>query len=200
MSKISNLFFLLRKPKVIIVIGNGRQTTKEIIFQVLKPYFKIGKEILIFETDLKNSKDFKKTEFLIKKSSLPLLVVMSNREQIPEIQKLIRVLPARGYLVLNFDDETVKELKKESQAPSLSFGFLERADLRASDIKFNNGEVGGTNFKINYQGNIVPVWLEKSIDKEKIYSILATIGTGVILDLNLVEISQALKKLSIESS
>jgi len=92
-------------------------------------------------------------------------------------------------LILNFDDETVRELKTETIAHPLTFGFQEEADFRASDIKLNSG----TNFKINYKGNIVPIWLEKLFGKEQIYSTLSAVSVGVIFNLNLVEISQALK-------
>ena len=70
-----------------------------------------------------------------------------------------------------------------------TFGFQEEADFRASDIKIN----GGLNFKINYKGNTVPVWLEVPFNKEHVYAALATAAAGEVLDLNLVEISEALK-------
>ncbi|GAI57101.1 unnamed protein product, partial [marine sediment metagenome] len=112
-----------------------------------------------------------------------------------------------GFLILNFDDETAREIKTETIAHSLTFGFQEGADFQASDIKYQTSEGSeggkegkaifdlntGVNFKINYKGNIVPVWLEKLFGKEQIYSALAAVGVGVIFDLNLVEISQALK-------
>jgi len=195
--------FFWKRPKVIIVTGQGQACTKEAIYEVLKKHFKIGNEILIFETDLKKRREF---EFLLKNSSLPILVVThigdipfekdffaGDREKTVEIRKLAKILPAYGYLILNFDDETVREIKDSNlpTAPShkLTFGFQEGADFRATDIKLNTG----VNFKINYRGNIVPVWLEKLFGKEQIYSALAAIAVGTIFDLNLVEISQALK-------
>lgn len=196
MSKInllSNLLFLWRRPKVIIVTGNGRKTAKEAIYQVLKQYFQLGKEILLFESDLKNLKELKKFKFLVKNSSLPILLV-THIGDIPspetkEIQKLARILPSQGYLILNFDDETVREIKDITNFNTLTFGFQEGADFKASDIRLNNG----TNFKINYKGNIVPIWLEKLFGKEQIYASLSAVSIGVIFDLNLVEISQLLK-------
>jgi len=194
--------FLLKKPKVIIVTGEGRFCAKEAIQQVLKPHFSLGKEILVLESDLKNTRDLKRYKFLINQSSLVVLVVThvgdipleqdffaAEREKMEEILSLAKILPASNYLVLNFDDETVREIGDLTNLKTLTFGFQERADLRASDIKIN----GGTNFKINYKGNIVPVWLERLFGKEQIYSALAGVGIGIIFDLNLVEISQALK-------
>ena len=208
--------FLLKKPKVIIVTGEGRLCAKEVIQQVLKPHFSVGKEILVLESDLKNTRDLKRYKFLINQCSLVVLVVThagdipieqdffaGEREKTKEILSLSKILPASNYLVLNFDDETVREIGDLTNLKTLTFGFQERADLRASDIKINGwdasfaGEAGkpvlGTNFKINYKGNIVPVWLERLFGKEQIYSALAGVGIGIIFDLNLVEISQALK-------
>lgn len=199
MNFLLKLKFLFKKPKVIIVTGNGRQCAKEAIFQVLNPFFKIGKDILIFEADLKNLKKFK---FLINKSSLPILVVTQigeiplaqdfftgKKEEAEQIRKLAEAMPSHGYLVLNFDDETVRKIAETTNLRTSTFGFQNKADFQASDIKLN----GGTNFKINNKGNIVPVWLERFFGKEQIYSALSAACVGAIFDLNLVEISQSLK-------
>lgn len=237
---LSKLIFFWKKPKIIIITGQGKDCAAKAIFQVLRQHFKVGrltnfphslnfgqilsKEILIFEPKIEKAEDF---NFLIKTSQLPILLVThigdipsdkdffapletnklltgfaGDKEKTKEIRKLARILPSQGYLILNFDDETVREIKDETnlkdynpptilpprRAP-ITFGFQERADFRASDIRLNNG----TNFKINYKGNIVPIWLEKLFGKEQIYASLSAISIGVIFDLNLVEISQLLK-------
>jgi len=194
---VSKLKFLFRRPKIVVVTGNGRQTAKEAIFQVLKSHFKVGEEILILETDLE---DIEEIKFYLKNSSLPVLVVSHLGDVPPDkiffagernekIRALSKTIPAQSYLVLNFDDETVREIKDETNLQELTFGFQERADFKVTDIKLN----GGTNFKINYKGNIVPVWLDKLFGKEQIYAALAAASCGNILGLNLVEVSQALK-------
>jgi len=212
----SKLKFLLRKPKVIIITGSGRDCAAEAIFQVLNSHFKIGKEVLIFETELKDTEEFK---FFAKHSSLPILVVTQigdippdknffagDRERTFKIRELAKTLPIQGHLILNFDDETVREIKDETNLKELTFGLQDynspttssrsplgerapRADFWASDIKLNSG----TNFKINYKGRVVPIWLEEVFGKEQIYSALAAVAVGTIFDLNLVEISQALQ-------
>ena len=206
MNLINKIKFLLKRPKVVIVTGEGRACAKKAIFQVLKQYFKIDSEILIFDSDLTNSSYVETLRFFIKNSSLPVLVVTQVGDIPPEkdffagekektltIRKLAKTMPAQGFLVLNFDDETVREIKDYNPptTPShiITFGLQEGADFRASDIKLNTG----TNFKINYKGNIVPVWLEKLFGKEQVYSALVATAVGTIFDLNLVEISQALK-------
>lgn len=194
--------FLFKKPKLIIVTGKGKETAKEAIFQVLKSYFKIGKEVFLLESEIKNDKEKRELEFLIRNSSLPILVAThctdipfaqdffaSEIEDTLKIRKLAQSLPPFGYLILNFDDETVREIKDETNLKEFTFGFQEGADFRATNVKLNMG----TNFKLNYQGNLVPFWLEKVFGKEQIYAALASAAVGTILKLNLVEISRALK-------
>lgn len=200
------LKFILKRPRVIVITGSGRTLSAKAISKVLRPYFKIGSEILIFETDLKHF-SLKKFKFLIKYSKQPILVVTHLGEPHPEREFfageikeaensmiLAGVLPVIGFLVLNFDDETVRSIKKRSSAHCLTFGFGAGADLKASDVVLTKKlERAGTNFKINYQGKVVPIWLNGLFGKEQIYAALSAVGVGKILDLNLVEISSALK-------
>lgn len=196
MNFLTKLTFLIEKPPAIIVTGKGRKTTTEAINKVLKPKFK---HILIKQVEAEKVGEF---SFFIRHSKKPVLVV-TNIGEIPpkeefftgergetiQIRKLARNFPLTGNLVLNFDDETVREIEDEAQVPCLTFGFQEGADFVATDIKENTG----TNFKINYEGNIVPVWLENLFGKEQAYSALAAAACGVVLGLNLVDISQSLK-------
>lgn len=160
----------------------------------------LKKEILIFEAEDQQLKNFRS---LVKKSRLPILAVTNvgeipsdrdffaaEREKMEEIEKLAKLFPFPGYLILNFDDQTLREIKLQVSGPnSLTFGFQSGADFQVSDIRLN----GGTNFKINYKGNIVPVWLENIFGKEQIYSALIAAGVGAVFGLNLVEVSQSLK-------
>ena len=72
-----------------------------------------------------------------------------------------------------------------------------RAELKVSDIKTDEQ---GINFKVNYRGSIVPFWLVQkegiTAEKAKIKAqeSLTIIAVGLAVDLNLVEISQILKK------
>ena len=186
MSKIFNkLKFLLKRPRVIVITGNSRQTVKEAIFQLLKPYFKMEKGILILESEEEKIKDL---AFYLKNSKKAVVVITRGAK---ELTSLAKNLPVQTNLIFNFDfdNEIIREIKDMTGLNTLTFGFQEGADLRVTDINLNQE----TNFKINYQGNIVPVWLEGILGKEQIYDTLAAACVGTILDLNLVEISQALK-------
>jgi UDP-N-acetylmuramate-alanine ligase len=212
LNNFQKFIFSLKKPKIIIVAGDGRILTSETIYQVLKQHFKVKRikdglnllnllrnKVFIFESEIKEIEPF---EFLVRKSKLPILVVTAlgetpfegesftaDPEKIKEIARLAEVFPSSGYLVLNSDDGAAKELGNKSSAESLTFGFQEKADFRATDVKID----GGTNFKINYKMNIVPIWLEKFFGKEQIYSALAVAGVGEVLKLNLVKVSESLK-------
>lgn len=187
MNKLVNFIFSLRKPKLVIVSGSNSQRIKENIQQVLKPYLKTIKEVLVIESNLENIEEIK---FLIKNSSLPVLALNQTSDvSFEKIKTLVQAMPSQGFLILNFNEEVIGKIKELGFLSFLTFGFDERADFSASDIKIN----GGINFKINYKGNIVPIWLEQSKGEEQIPAALAAAAIGTIFGLNLVEISQALK-------
>jgi UDP-N-acetylmuramoyl-tripeptide--D-alanyl-D-alanine ligase len=98
-------------------------------------------------------------------------------------------LPSTCYLVLNYDDETVREINDVTNLHTFTFGFSERADFFASDLKFNHG----INFKVNHKGSVVPFWLEGTFGKEQIYTALSAAAVGTIFGKNLVEISQEMR-------
>lgn len=215
MNLLAKLLFYIRKPKVIVVTGKGRACAAEALFRVLKTQFRVKKlidkapkfgiskrKVFIIETEVRNS-NRKELAFLAKNSRLPIFVVTNigdippdcdffsgDRKETKSVRKLAKSLPIFGHLVLNFDDEVVREIDDITNLNTFSFGFQEGADFQATDIKIN----GGLNFKTNHRGKIIPFWHEKVFGKEQIYSILAAVSTGIIFDLNFVEIAEALKK------
>lgn len=202
---LSKIIFFFKRPKVIVITGNYSQTAAEAVFIVLERYFKVKNfsesilpnildiyknEILIFKTDLTKSTGAGKFKFFLEKSSFPILIATTKDEFFKEIKQTIQDFTSSICLILNFDNEIVKEIKSEITFHLLTFGFQEGADFRATDIHLNKV---GTNFKINYKGNIVPFWLEKTFNKEQIYNALIAVSVGVVLGINLVEISKSLK-------
>lgn len=113
-----------------------------------------------------------------------------------EKRVLVETLPINGHAILNYDDETVREMKEKTKAHILDFGFGEGADIKASnyELKFTTeGEPEGMNFKVDYDGSTVPVKLNNVFGKQHVYAALGAIGAGISLGMNLVEISEALK-------
>ncbi|MCD6147984.1 hypothetical protein J7J18_01280 [bacterium] len=193
--------FFLRKPKVIIVVGKDRIRIKRTICQILR-HPKIEKDILTLEAKLDSDSEAEELKWVIKSSKLPILVIdhirsipfhfaASDKEEkrMRRVEELAKQLPRFGCLIANLDDEKIRKIKVEPDVKEIGFGFEKGVDLRATDIYSQSG----INFKVNYQGSFVPVWLEGASEKEQIYSALAAIAVGVILGLNLVEISQILK-------
>ena len=172
-------------------------------------------KVLIFNSKIK---EIEKLKFLIKQSSQSILAIVSleqfpinfikfnsqlfagtekgkiisseNFDKIKEqIIKIDELISPHDYLILNLDDRINKKLKEKIKSNCLSFGFQEGTDIQVSDLKTDNNKI---NFKINYKGNIVPIWLE-NFNKKQIYSILASITVALIFNFNLVEISQSFK-------
>ena len=210
LNSLTKFLFLLKKPKIIVVAGKGRDCAAEAIFQVLNQHIKTEKVVkdihiknILSEKTLIFSWSADKPEeldFLLKNSLSPILVITAKGE-IPldkAISKVAQELPVHGYLVLNFDDKTVREIRNRNKKTNyISFGFQEGADCKASDIMPVNN---ATNFKVNYNNKIVPIWLKEIFGKEQIYNALAAVCVGIVLDINLVEISQALKSYRSESN
>ncbi|MBU4205020.1 hypothetical protein KKE19_03460 [Patescibacteria group bacterium] len=216
MDFLTKIIIRFKKIKIILVTGKGRGYTSEVIWQVLNTKFQpkkliektpslsdvLSNNLFIIETDFKNRKIFKKLVSFAKLSQLPVLVAThigvvpehsdffaGDKKEAAEIQRFAQLIPPYGFLILNFDDKTIRAIDNATNLKNFTFGFQEGADFRASDVHTNTG----TNFKINYKGKIIPVWQEKLIGKEYIYSSLATSCVGIVLGLNFVEISEALK-------
>jgi UDP-N-acetylmuramoyl-tripeptide--D-alanyl-D-alanine ligase len=108
--------------------------------------------------------------------------------------KIIEYLPAAGFAVLNADDEAVIRMKERTRAKVITFGFDEKADLRITNFenKIEEDAPFGISFKLEYGGNVVPVSIRGVLGKAQAYAAAIGACLGLIFDLNLVEISEAL--------
>ncbi len=75
-------------------------------------------------------------------------------------------MPKNGFAILNGDDENVREIKGKLKTESLTYGFREEVDVRALELDIDKSIVSGKktsikgiNFKVDYNGSIVPVFL-----------------------------------------
>jgi UDP-N-acetylmuramoyl-tripeptide--D-alanyl-D-alanine ligase len=110
--------------------------------------------------------------------------------------KLIEQLPKDGFAILNYDNEKTRQIKNISKAKVLTYGFDEKADVRAQEMIFSfdqQGKLRGTSFKITYRGSSVPVSLPNVLGTSAVYAALAGAAVGITQSMNLVEISQALR-------
>ncbi len=108
---------------------------------------------------------------------------------------LLKSLHSQDFAILNYDDATVFDMKSDAKAYIITFGFGGGAEVRAINYEIlNYPEQKGITFKIDFEGNIVPVRVFNTFGKSQVYAALAATAVGVTLDLNLIEISQSLEK------
>ncbi len=208
---------LFVKPKVIIVTGNYAWETTQVIFSVLKSLkFKISK--LTFPFSLKTALNIIKSKILIIAlrpeevknvvKNIPLgqikIVVVTALGNIPpedivfagekikrdKILQFLKKLSPQDFLVLNYDDETAREIDEFVNIKDITFGFDKGADLRVSDVTI---DTEGTNFKLNFEGKVIPVWLSHLFGKKHIYAVLAVFGVARNLNINFLEVAKVLK-------
>lgn len=122
---------------------------------------------------------------------------------IKEKQIIISHLKPDDCAVLNGDDGSVLKMKDKTKAKVFTFGFNEGADFKAFEPNIIKGgpeskwvdySILGMNFKVSYRGSNAPFFLPNVFGQHQVYSALAGIACGVCYNMNLVEISEALKK------
>lgn len=127
------------------------------------------------------------------------------KEVAKEKSWLIKSLPAHeGLAVLNYDDQTVLDMKELSKAKVVTFGLNEGADVWASGASYflteSNDELGGMSFKINNGQTFIPVRVSRIVGSHQIYSILAASAVALHFGMNLVDISLALEDLDLSDN
>jgi len=120
-----------------------------------------------------------------------------------EKSRLIECLPAAGFAILNYDDETVMDLKDRTRAHLMTFGFAKGAETQVVTFENRSEEDPSTSlgarkplgiaFKLEYGGNSVPVRLEGIFGKAQAYASAAAAAVGLIFGMNLIKISEALR-------
>ncbi|HEY4524033.1 MAG TPA: UDP-N-acetylmuramoyl-tripeptide--D-alanyl-D-alanine ligase [Candidatus Paceibacterota bacterium] len=163
-------------------------------------------ELLILEYGIQEPGDMKKLLNIAK----PNIGIITAIGEIPvhvefftgvdalarEKSRLVEFLPAAGFAVLNYDDDTVMRMKDRTRARTISYGFGEGADVRITN--FENRSEGsrpaGIAFKLEYAGSFVPVRLDEVFGKAQAYAAAAAAAAGLIFGINLIKIAESLKK------
>jgi len=117
-----------------------------------------------------------------------------------EKRNLVACLKEDGVAILNYDDQIIRGMVKGLQAKVLTYGLKEKADVRATnyDLKISPSTALGTselNFKLEFRGSSVPAKLVNVLGVQHLYSVLAASAVGIVFDMNLVEIVEALKEI-----
>lgn len=115
---------------------------------------------------------------------------------------LVRSLDKTGVAVLNADDELVLGMAEGLKAKVISYGFSDKATLRAFEEKVSGQDVSGrdgveairgVSFKISYAGNTVPFFLPSVVGQHSVNAALAAIAVGAALGVNLIKLAENLK-------
>jgi UDP-N-acetylmuramoyl-tripeptide--D-alanyl-D-alanine ligase len=123
------------------------------------------------------------------------LMNYSSREALgKEKLSLVKGLKSNGTAVLNLDNDVISQFIKKGGAKSVvTYGLGPGADVSAVEINLvNRPDMQGLNFKIRYQGAVVPAMLYDALGKSSVYAALAAASVGVSMGLNMVEISEGL--------
>ena len=119
---------------------------------------------------------------------------------IREKRYLVEAMKHGGMLIVNGDDEDSMKMKELSKNISIIYGTGSACDLIATEIKNYYGEDGnieGITFKVEYEGNIVPIVIKESLGAKSIYSSLAAIAVGLSQKINIVKSGEALLNLEV---
>lgn len=110
-----------------------------------------------------------------------------------EKSKLIEKLPAIGFAVLNKDDETIMNLKEQTRAHIMTFGFSSKANVKITNFENRfDDKLKGISFKLEHGGSFVPARLNNVFGRSQAYAAAAAACLGLIFGLNMVKIAEAL--------
>jgi len=174
-----------------------------IIFKVPYPGFLVLEMGADRPGDIKYLTDFvhPKVGVITALGEIPVHVeFFENPQQVAkEKRNLIVCLQEDEIAVLNYDDEAVRQLGEGIRAKISTYGLKDKADVRATnyDLKVSPSTALGTselNFKLEFMGSTVPAKLYNVLGFQHLYSALAATAVGIIFNVNLVEISEALKE------
>lgn len=116
-----------------------------------------------------------------------VIMVVSSKNSTRE-RKLAALLKRTSSLVV--DHNTKKKIPGKRLSKYLSYGINKDADFQISDISVRDS----LNFKINYEGSSIPVWLKKELGQESVFTITAALGAGVLLGYNFVSLTRQIER------
>jgi UDP-N-acetylmuramoyl-tripeptide--D-alanyl-D-alanine ligase len=116
-----------------------------------------------------------------------------------EEASIIEALKPSGTLVLNRDDERVYALRSMTKARVVTFGFHPEADIRIEnqEINYENNKPVGLRFRIDVEGNSLPVFIEGHVSASVAYYSSAALAVCKTYDVNLVKAIETLTEIQI---
>ncbi len=119
-----------------------------------------------------------------------------------EKSKIIEGLPKEGLAILNANDQEVLSMRRKTYARVMTYGLRgETTGAKGADVEASNyslmeekGRPAGISFKVEYNGNIVPLKIDGMFGLQAVLSVLPAIAVGLEEEINLVSIVQALSE------
>ncbi len=188
-----------RGVKLVFVSGRKSDEITDFTFNLIKSFSRvkkidelpggfgrlllIGQKVLVLE-----DRDFEmeKLEKFFNLFSEVIMVV--NSKNSTRERKLAALLKRSGSLIV--DHENKGKIPGKRLAGYLSYGTKKSADFHISDITKGDS----INFKINYDGSSIPVWLKKELGKEAVSTTTAALGAGVLLGFNFVSLTRKIER------
>jgi hypothetical protein len=194
---------ILKNKRVIFITGDRKEEATYFLKFILKERFSIfslneipknnnifallkHNTIVIKESEKNSTKEI--SDFL--NGLLNCTIVITETEKKAKIKKILQGSLEKLTLIVDFS--IAKKLQKRKKKKVLTFGLNKKgADFYISDIYQKEKE---TNFKINYEGNTIPFWVQKNLNTKEIYSILPALCIAKIFKLNLAAVSREIKE------
>ncbi len=114
----------------------------------------------------------------------------SPQAVIQEKQLLAKSLNKSGILITNGDDKLM-QAEKMPEVRHIKYGYDKENNVVASEF---TALKSGINFRVDYKDRSVPVKLKGVFGKHHTYPSLAAFSVGVVLDVNIVSIIEAIGK------
>ncbi|MEK7194768.1 MAG: UDP-N-acetylmuramoyl-tripeptide--D-alanyl-D-alanine ligase [Patescibacteria group bacterium] len=115
-----------------------------------------------------------------------------------EKANLVKALSPKGYAVLNHEDSRVLHMQSSTKAQVWTYGLDQESRVYASNVEllFEDEKPSGVVFKLHHAARFVPVKMRGSLGRSQALSAAAAAVVGIILGINLIEISEALGRYS----
>ncbi len=123
--------------------------------------------------------------------SLPsCFFVVTRAEKGKRVKELLQGSSRKSKLIM--DLSMLKKVGKKRFEKILTFGVnKKKADFYISDAHKREGE---TNFKVNYESNIIPFWVKEELMVKDLYAVLPALCLAELLDLNLAKVSYNIRE------
>jgi UDP-N-acetylmuramoyl-tripeptide--D-alanyl-D-alanine ligase len=115
----------------------------------------------------------------------------SQQEIVRGKTELVQALPPHGTAILNFDDELVRAMAKDTRAKVFFYGLNPQADLWADDIQSLG--LDGLRFTFHYEGQSIVV-RTPLVGSHNVYTALRAVAAGLTFGLTWDEILRGLQQ------